>query len=124
MTKSLLSLPRIVVTGGRDFTNRTAVFAALDYVHRTRGMACLINGQARGADALSSQWAHARGVPLIEVPALWDAYHKAAGPRRNRWMCSLTQPTGAVAFPGGSGTADMLDVLDMAGVPVWQPERP
>lgn len=111
---------KALVCGGRDFTDRDALFAALDRAHAKRPLTMVIHGGAKGADTLAGQWASARGILSARVDALWDAHGKAAGPRRNRAMLELF-PEGVIAFPGGAGTADMVAAAREAGVPVWQP---
>lgn len=115
-------MKRMLVTGGRDFTDKEFVFAALDKAReKCKHGVVVIEGGARGADALAREWAIARGQHYAEMPALWDSYHNSAGPIRNRMMLVL-QPDMCVAFPGGSGTADMVSAATQAGVPVWQPK--
>lgn len=112
---------RILVTGGRDFANADALSMALDAVHRKRGITLLIEGGARGADRLARQWAIARGVPYVTEEAEWSKYGRAvAGRLRNGVMLRKHMPEAVVAFPGGSGTADMIERAESAGVPVWR----
>ena len=112
---------KLLVCGGRDFTDRAAVFAALDRADAKRPVMLLIHGAARGADTLAGEWAAARGVTVAECPADWQTHGKAAGSIRNQQMLGLYAPDGVVAFPGGSGTADMVRRARGAGIPVWEP---
>lgn len=115
---------KLLVCGGRDFTDRAFVFACLDRADAKRRVMLLAHGAARGADALADEWAEARGISRLPFPADWEAHGKAAGARRNAEMLAAFAPDGAVAFPGGPGTADMVRRLRAAGVPVWQPTPP
>lgn len=81
---------RLLVCGGRDYTDKAAAWAALDRAHRKRAVSLVIHGAARGADTLGAAWAQERGIPVQ-------------------------------AFPGGSGTADMVRRARAAGVVVWVP---
>ncbi len=112
---------RVLVCGGRDFTDRAAVFAALDRLARERGVALLIHGAARGADTLAGDWAASRGVFTHAFPADWQRDGRAAGPIRNQRMLVEGKPDGVVAFPGGIGTADMIRRATAAGIKVWEP---
>lgn len=112
---------RLLVCGGCDYADAAAVGAALDRVHRARGVAVLIHGAARGADSLAADWARRRGIPAEAYPADWGTHGKAAGPKRNARMLAEGRPDGVVAFPGGRGTADMCRQAKAAGVKVWQP---
>lgn len=111
---------KLIVCGGRDYTDRDAVFHALDEVNAKRRVTIVIHGCQRGADRLAGQWARERGILCAEVEALWKVHGNAAGPRRNRAMLTLG-PDGVVAFPGGTGTADMVRAALEAGVKVWCP---
>lgn len=113
---------RLIVCGGREFSDGAFVYRILDYIHSTRVIAEIIQGGAKGADALAKAWAHARGIPCTEVPADWDRHGKRAGPLRNRQMLEL-RPDGVVAFDGGRGTADMIRQATGVGVPVYRPDR-
>lgn len=112
---------RILVTGGRDYANANVVQMSLDAVHRKRGITLLIEGGALGADRLSRAWAISRKVPYVTEEAEWAKYGRAiAGKLRNGVMLAKHKPDVVVAFPGGSGTADMIAKAEAAGVPVWR----
>lgn len=108
---------KILVCGGRSFSDLNKVFEILDLIHSRRNIAVIIEGGAHGADAMARLWAESRGVHLCTVKALWERYGKAAGPKRNAAMLALG-PTGVVAFAGGRGTADMVKQARAACVPV------
>jgi hypothetical protein len=112
---------RILVCGGRDYTDRQTVFDVLDRLHRDRGIACIIHGGARGADMLAGEWAARAGIQVDRYPADWETYKHAAGPIRNQQMLDQGKPDGVVAFPGGRGTADMKRRASAAGLGVWEP---
>lgn len=109
---------KVLVCGGRNYSNREAVNAALDALPFE--VSILIEGGARGADMLGRMWAEARGIHTATVRALWKLKGKPAGGERNAAML-LLRPDYCVAFPGGTGTADMIRRCDTAGVIVWQP---
>lgn len=108
----------VLVTGGRDYENAERVYAALDYLHRYRGIACIIQGNSTGADCFARRWANRRGVQLKTFPAEWRALGRAAGPIRNSLMLDESKPDLVLAFPGNEGTADMVRKALFAGVPV------
>jgi hypothetical protein len=99
---------KVLVCGGRDYTDSARVIHVLDRMHEKERITHLIHGDCRGADLLGDAWAISRGVQPVRCPALWK-YHgsKTAGPIRNEAMAQL-KPDVVVAFPGGAGTADML----------------
>ncbi len=106
--------------GGRRFSHRAVVWAALDRVLAKHGPFVLVHGAARGADSLGAAWGAARGLTVDPFPADWAAHPRRAGPIRNAAMLAAGLDA-AVGFPGGSGTADMERRLVRAGVPVWWP---
>jgi len=112
---------RLLVFGGRYYSDRSAAFWALDQVHAASPVTCVIHGGARGADALGDSWAHARGIYTERVRAEWETHGRRAGMLRNARMLAEFAPAYAVGFPGGRGTADMYARLVKAGVPVWLP---
>lgn len=108
--------------GGRDFSDAARLAYALEILHMHRTIAELIHGAAPGADMLADEWGRWRGIKVTPVEAEWDRLKKAAGPIRNQRMLDM-KPDGVVAFPGGSGTADMVRRARKAGVPVWEPYK-
>ena len=111
---------RVLVCGGRDYTDRAHVFATLDRVHAKRPISLVIHGAARGADTLAGDWAEERGIEVWRFVASWQTHGKAAGAIRNQAMLSTGRPEGVVAFPGGAGTADMVAKAEAAGVTVMR----
>lgn len=114
---------RILVCGGRDFTDHVRVFAALDRLHAKHPITVLIHGAAPGVDRLASRWAKWRGIEVEPYPADWDKHRTAAGPIRNQRMLDHSNPDAVVAFPGGVGTADMVTRAVKAGLGsrIWFP---
>jgi hypothetical protein len=108
---------RLVVTGGRDYSDTAGAFAALDALHARRPIAVLIQGEARGLDARAKNWAFRRGTKCDGYKADWDRYDRAAGGIRNQQMIDEGKPDYALVFPGGRGTADMRSRLVVAGIP-------
>lgn len=119
-----MSQPRVVVYGGRDYSNVVRLFGVLDHYHReSGGFAVVIEGEADGVDKLARAWAESRGVPFLPFPADWDdlttppvvlrhrrdgtSYNAAAGGTRNQRMIDEGKPDVGIEFPGGRGTADM-----------------
>ena len=80
----------------------------------------IIHGAAMGADRWAVVWAARVNVPVKRFRANWDRYGKSAGPRRNQKMLDEGKPDLVIAFPGGSGTADMVDRARTAGIPVTE----
>ena len=58
----------------------------------------------------------------MRFPANWAAYHKAAGPKRNLEMLQMGKPDLVVFYhddlDNSSGTINMMEIADRAGIPV------
>jgi predicted Rossmann-fold nucleotide-binding protein len=111
---------RVLVCGGRDWGDELAVELVLNHLHARFGIVAVIHGAARGADAMGMQWANRHGIHHIPYPANWQLFGLGAGRRRNRKMAKEGKADLVVAFPGGNGTADMIEVARRAGMPVLQ----
>lgn len=109
---------RVLVCGGRDFENREWLYRVLDELHVERAIEVIIQGGARGADWMARDWARSRMVEGKTYEADWKKHGKAAGPKRNAVMLAEGKPDLVVAFPGGRGTADMVEKAEAAGVAV------
>jgi hypothetical protein len=59
-----------------------------------------------------------RGVWCEVYRAEWSTHGRSAGPRRNALMLDRERPVLVVAFPGGTGTRDMVRRARAAQVPV------
>jgi hypothetical protein len=119
---------KVLVTGGRDFSDFVRFLGILDRVHRERGpITAIIHGDCpTGADAMVAKWMLGiQGThwdtPIVirKYPADWDLHGKAAGPLRNQQMVDQ-KPDLCVAFPGGRGTADCVRRAQAAGIEILE----
>lgn len=128
---------RIIVCGGRGFSDRGAVeslLATFDPKYDT-----IVHGGATGADLLAGRVARGMGFRVEEWLAHWTApcspecahgprktwpngqsYCPAAGLHRNQRMLDLGADL-VVGFPGARGTTHMLQIAQDAGVPWMSP---
>lgn len=109
---------RVLVCGGRNFTDPEAVFHELHQLAEKHGWLTVIEGGAQGADALARHWAQLCYHGVVTVHAEWRRLGRAAGPARNARMLVSGKPDLVLAFPGGKGTADMVRQAREVGVPV------
>lgn len=109
---------RVLVCGGRSFTDFERLKSQLDSLHACMRFSTLIEGGAVGADTLARAWAEDAGICVEEYFADWLAYGRAAGPIRNKRMLDEGRPNLVIAFPGGRGTANMVMQATQAGVRV------
>lgn len=115
---------RILVCGGRDYENVAKLWAELDAIDIDGVVRLVVDGGAAGADYWAHQWALARNKPYHRYFADWKTHGKAAGPIRNQRMLDEGNPDLVVAFPGGKGTADMVDRATKANIKVIRVTTP
>lgn len=134
---------RLLVTGGRRYSDVKCVTALLDRAlaaHRltlqrmersgvvTGEPLIIVHGAATGADTLAHRWAlwrAAEGLPVLAEPhpADWER-GRGAGVARNAGMVSTLRPGDCcLSFPGGRGTADCTARAVACGVWVGAPVR-
>jgi hypothetical protein len=117
----------IIVCGGRDFVPTAPAHAYawlcswLTYCRAT----IVREGGALGGDRFGRERAVALGIDVDTMEADWKRHGRRAGPKRNQAMLDKEpRPIGVLAFPGGSGTADMVRRAKKAGIPVREYEPP
>lgn len=109
----------IVVTGGRNYSNRDAARMALGNAEWRNGNpleeVMVLSGGANGLDSLALEWAFDASVNAIRMPAQWIRHGRKAGMLRNQAMIELSRTFWRdgwcvlyIGFPGGVGTADMV----------------
>lgn len=113
-------MSRVLVCGGRNFSDREFLFSVLDSAYAKRPFSHLIHGGARGADSLADAWASKNHVVRLPFLADWEMYGNGAGPMRNTRMIVEGKPDLVIAFPGGNGTADMVRQARKAGIEVFE----
>lgn len=107
---------KVIIAGGRDYELTDADRARLDRARSELPITEVVCGCARGADTGGEDWAKARGVPVARFPADWKKFGRSAGPRRNLQMAQYAEAL--IAFPGGSGTANMVQQATERGLKV------
>lgn len=112
---------KVIVCGSSRFQDKRQLFDVLDALHAQTPITTIINGGARGADLLASQWARARAVPLIRYQAAIDlSGRRQAFLDLNAQMLSEQRPDLIVALPGGEVSADLISQAQAAGVNVMR----
>lgn len=109
---------KVLVCGGRTYSDRDRVFRVLTDIYDKYGAFIVVHGGAKGADTLAAQWADYVEFTSIRCPAPWKRMGKRAGIARNEMMLKTWEPDYIVAFPGGSGTDDMVRRAEQSGTPV------
>jgi hypothetical protein len=111
---------RVLVCGGRDYSDEKKVFETLDKVKDKYGDdVIIIHGACSGADDLAEKWAKDREVEYMGFPAKWKKQNRAAGPIRNKRMRDVSIPDACIAFGGSDGTKGMCKLMEDIGLTPW-----
>lgn len=103
---------KIAITGGRDY-----ILTPVDWIWLAMALQIcqgfgepieVLHGDAPGVDSSVAHWLVKAEFPytITPYPADWKTFGNAAGPIRNGQMakaCDLV-----LAFPGGTGTSNMI----------------
>lgn len=110
---------RVLVCGGRNYDDwGTFTSSMIDLSNQRGPFKTIIAGGARGADTFAQRLAKGWDLSFEKYPADWEKYGKGAGHIRNQQMLDEGKPDLVVAFPGGKGTANMIERAKKAGVEV------
>lgn len=113
---------KLIVAGGRDFTDSSRMDAELKNLVLNGTLPDdveLVCGMARGADITAYHlWKHVYQNPVHEFEAEWDKHGKAAGFLRNTQMALFADFL--VAFWDGTskGTKHMIETMQSLRKPV------
>jgi hypothetical protein len=113
---------RMIVAGGRDYSNQNVVNYYIDRVKDvcdSRGLnLVIVCGMATGADTLGRNYAISNGLEVLEFPANWNRYGKSAGYIRNKEMGNVADS--AIVFWDGrsKGSKLMIDIMHELKKPV------
>jgi len=112
---------RVLICGSRNFSNKTVIENIMKgFLSDT----VIIQGGARGADALAKEIAKALHLTCVEYPADWAKHGKAAGAIRNAQMLKEGKPNIVYAFyevyGNSPGTRDMVTKAEKAKICVYE----
>jgi hypothetical protein len=122
-------LINVLVCGGRDLDpNKVALFLRwnlrgklADHYKQPFKIAKIIEGEAPGADTGARLFATGGGgYPFDPYPIDKADPRADTGPKRNLKMILDGKPDIVIAFPGHSGTADMVTKANSYNIPVIQ----
>jgi len=112
---------KVLVCGGRLFDDDELLTAILNQFHQQNNITTIIEGEATGADTLARLWAENNAITVERYPVSkkdWKKYGKSAGYKRNNIMLLEGKPDYVIAFPGGNGTKNMIEISKKAVVKV------
>lgn len=112
-------MKRILITGGRDYSNKGVINEALKAIvdESPESSFIVVHGGASGADTLASECAHELGLKEECHNADWKKHGKRAGPIRNAHMVNLGADV-CLAFPSpdSKGTWHCIKKAEDAGI--------
>lgn len=104
---------RLIVAGGRDFSNYAQLKSILDRFVKKHNDSeiVIISGNARGADSLGERYAAETEIRVEKYPADWGQHGKKAGFIRNAEMAKVADVL--IAFWDGQsrGTKHMIEQM-------------
>lgn len=110
---------KVLVCGGRNYDPLKAEAWLVEYYSDKEKPIEIIEGGASGADMGGLYFGNHSGIPVKTFKAEWNKYGKSAGFRRNQRMLEEGMPEFVIAFPGGKGTQNMINLAEKAGVEVY-----
>jgi len=106
---------KILICGDRNWTSEISIRKKIEEYNPS----LIIHGCARGADRISGKIGKEMGIEVLEFPADWEKYGKAAGPLRNEKMLKEGNPDMVIAFHKNislsKGTKDMVRRAKQSG---------
>ena len=108
---------RTIIAGSRTCNDIRELDLALG--HCGWGPTVVLDGEARGADALGEAWGTLAGVAVEPFPADWERYGKSAGYHRNEEMAARAEALVALWDGKSRGTKNMIDVARRKGLRVF-----
>jgi len=101
-------MAKIVVAGGRTYTNTGMVFICLEKIVQKGDV--IISGHAKGVDMMGELYAQKNNLACEIYPAEWDKYGRSAGPRRNEQMAQVADKVVVFWDFKSRGTKNMVDM--------------
>lgn len=114
---------KVIVSGGRDFSNYQYLKESLDSILKDiKEPIVIVSGGASGTDMLGEKYARSKGYEVERHPAQWELFGRGAGHRRNADMGISIKNNGKgmlVAFwdMESKGTSNMIDVAERYNIP-------
>lgn len=110
---------RVLCCGDRNWTSYEIIRRELE---KLDDFTVVIEGCAKGADSISGWIARQLSYKVLEFPADWKKYGRAAGPIRNKQMLDEGKPDLVLAFhtdiENSKGTKNMIEQSTKRGIKV------
>ena len=98
---------RCIIAGSRTLTNYERVRPHIEAAPFRHLITAVLSGKAPGMDTLGERWAKENGISVLDYPADWDSYPKAAGRIRNEQMAKVADALICIHV-GTPGSVDMM----------------
>jgi predicted polyphosphate/ATP-dependent NAD kinase len=98
-------MTRVLVCGGKDYTDRVRIYDALNRLHAEHHFSMLIISDTPGAETLAEEWARDGGIPIQIYKTDRERWGSNATAIRDERMLKENPLDLVIAFPGGEGTA-------------------
>jgi hypothetical protein len=83
---------RLIVCGGRSFTNFELIERELTRLHSNKPISVLIHGWIGPAASVIEHWARENDIPIVRYPPNWELHGNGAETRRNEFMLCDSRP--------------------------------
>lgn len=107
-------MTKLLVCGSRSITDSTWVSSQISELVAEKAFSLLdltlIEGGAKGVDALAKTWAVSNGVPVETYKADWARYGRGAGHRRNAEMVAAADFVLILWDGSSTGTKNDIDL--------------
>jgi len=115
-----MQITRLIVSGGRDFNDYEGMVYCLNQIVPLYDNVVIVNGDASGADYLSSKYSReVLGKEPELYPADWDGKGDPAGPLRNTEMANVGHVLVSFWDLNSMGTHDMIKKGEKYGLDVY-----
>ena len=109
---------RVLICGDRNWTDKETI---QKYIPTLPPSSVVIQGMCIGADKIARRYAILHDFEVLDFPADWNKYGRAAGPIRNKRMLTAGKPDLVVAFYNNilesKGTKDVIEQASKRGIP-------
>jgi len=102
---------KYAVVGSRRFND----YAKLCQCLAGKEISCIVSGGAKGVDSLAAQYAHEKGINLIEYLPEYDKYGRSARIIRNKQIVDNSDIVVALWDGESRGTKNTIDYAQKTG---------
>jgi predicted Rossmann fold nucleotide-binding protein DprA/Smf involved in DNA uptake len=109
---------KVIIAGSRSITDYELVKQSV--LDSGFEITEVVSGTAKGVDSLGEQYAAENRIPLKRVPADWERYGRAGGPKRNKLMAQYAEGIVLIWDGKSRGSANMRQEATRNGLKVFE----